>query len=82
MSRLEMGEIFLSTAAETAVEDLKSRLRHFSRLTKKKQEPEIWAQLDADGVLIIKVKVATSKGQVIAEVKISPEHWERKGGAN
>ena len=76
--KVEMEKIVLSDEAKSAVEELRGRLRQFSRLIKKNQEPETWAEARSDGVLIVYVKVYTSKGKVEATVEVPANHWSYK----
>ncbi|MDP2709491.1 MAG: hypothetical protein Q8O93_05650 [bacterium] len=76
--KVEMDKIVLSAEAKSAVEELRDRLRQFSRLIKKNQEPETWGEMRADGVLIVYVRVYSSKGKVEATVEIPADHWSYK----
>ncbi len=73
---LKLDSFIFSAEAEGAINELITRLRLFSKMIKKNEEPSTFAVLKEDEVLEINISVNTAKGKVNVKLDIPQDHWE------
>lgn len=76
MERKDIKDLVFSKEAAAAIKDLRERLRNFSRLIGRSEEPEVWAEVQTDGSLKVKIKSKTAQGQATVDLDIPSGHWK------
>ena len=73
---INLSNVLFSKEAEKAINELKVRLRLFSKIIKRNEEPFVLATLGENGILKINVSIKSAKGKVDASIDIPSEYWK------